>query len=58
MAHHAGHGLERVIYAIPFTSVIEQTANVYRGVFDNLSEQAVLEHHSNLDPDRETDRSG
>lgn len=54
IAHHPDHGFERVIYAIPFTSVIEQTANVFRGVFENLRDDAILEHHSNLDPDRET----
>ncbi len=48
---HAGlRGHERIIYVIPYTSIIEQTAEVFRGIFG----EAVVEHHSNLDPDAET----
>lgn len=49
--HHAArHGKRRVIYAIPYLSIIEQTADVFRGIFG----EDVVEHHSNLDPDKET----
>ncbi len=43
--------MNRVIYAIPFTSIVEQTADVFRNVFAELGENIVLEHHSNVDPD-------
>lgn len=44
---------ERVIYAIPFTSIIEQTASIFRSLLESLGEDVVLEHHSNLDPERQ-----
>lgn len=49
LRHAHLHGKRRVIYVIPFTSIIEQTADVFRSI-PGLSEY-VLEHHSNLDPD-------
>lgn len=55
--HATRHGLEGVVVAIPFTSIIEQNAKVYRDIFDVESEQIVIEHHSNLDPEKETTTS-
>jgi CRISPR-associated endonuclease/helicase Cas3 len=45
--HHArAHGLERVIVAVPFISITQQNANVYRSLLDDPGERVVLEHHS------------
>lgn len=52
--HAVAHHMDRVIYVIPYTSIIEQTADVFRAVFGAAN---VVEHHSNVvcevdDPDR------
>lgn len=44
--HAVQHGLRRVILVIPFTSIVEQNAAVFREALGALGEQAVLEQHS------------
>src|SRR3990167_3229005 len=59
LEHAVHHGKQRIVYAIPYTSIIEQTADVFRQVFKALGEDAVIEHHSNAEsnPEDETTRS-
>lgn len=49
--HALQHNQRRIIYVIPYTSIVEQTADVLRSFFgaDN-----VVEHHSNFEPNRDT----
>ncbi|MEQ6885433.1 CRISPR-associated endonuclease Cas3'' [Salicola sp. Rm-C-2C1-2] len=44
--HAIRHGLRRVIFVIPFTSIVEQNAAVFRQALGAYGETAVLEHHS------------
>jgi len=47
--HAIAHGMDRVIYVIPFTSIVEQNAAVFRNALGEHGEAAVLEHHSAFD---------
>lgn len=50
--HSTRYGKKRIIYVIPYTSIIEQTADQFREIFgDN-----VIEHHSNLDTDDDSEK--
>ncbi len=46
LEHAARHGLKRIILAVPFLTVIEQTAHIYRTIFKVFPDNFVLEHHS------------
>ena len=58
--HHAvRHAMDRVIHVIPYTSIIDQNARVARNILEKGSPfgSIVLEHHSNLEPEKETPRT-
>jgi len=67
LEHALRYGKSRIIVAIPYTSIIEQTAKVLKYGSDDevkisrgerlFGEEAVIEHHSNLNPDHETQRT-
>ena len=58
--HHAAkHELDRVIYIIPYTSIIDQNATEIRNVLEQPKDDWpwVLEQHSNLDPEKQNWRN-
>lgn len=64
LEHALRHELERVIYVIPYTSIVDQTARVFRralgGAAGDGSEPIdfVVEHHTGFDEARVSDREG
>ncbi|MDI9611994.1 MAG: CRISPR-associated helicase Cas3' [Acidobacteriota bacterium] len=54
LEHAVRHRKKRIIYVIPYTSIIEQTAATLASIFGAHN---VVEHHSNLEPNQETQRS-
>lgn len=58
LRHCVLHGLRRIVYVVPFTSIIEQNAEVFRAALSSLVQDGlpdpVIEHHSAADVDDES----
>ncbi len=54
LRHAVRNGQTRVIYVIPFTSIVEQTADVFIPIFGT---ENVLEHHANLSSEKDNART-
>lgn len=50
LRHAAANGLRRVVVAVPFITITDQTAATYRDIF---GENSVLEHHSGVQADED-----
>jgi CRISPR-associated endonuclease/helicase Cas3 len=48
--HAKAHGMDRIVYGIPFTSIIDQTVEIFRDV---LGKEVVLAHHSAIEDERQ-----
>lgn len=46
LRHAIAHGMQRIIVAVPYMTITEQTAQVYRAALERADENVVLEHHS------------
>lgn len=53
LTHARHHNKRRIIYVIPYTSIIEQTVDIFRSIFGD----AVVEHHSNAETDSHKDNA-
>ncbi len=54
LRHAEKHKLDRIIYIVPFTSIIDQNAQEARNTLNDTDGDIVLEHHSNLAPENQT----
>ena len=60
--HSEKHKMDRIIYVLPYTTIIDQNAEEIRKILEEKDkagkylDRIVLEHHSNLLPDKETAR--
>ena len=59
LRHALYHGQQRVIVAVPFLTITEQTAQVYRDIFEDgeVERPVVLEHHSSAHVDAGADET-
>lgn len=60
LKHAKTNGMDRIIYVIPYTSIIDQNAKIARQILEKDRQNGlklgnvILEHHSNLTPEEDT----
>jgi CRISPR-associated endonuclease/helicase Cas3 len=58
LRHALTNDMQRIVYVVPFTTIIEQNADEFRKVMNRIQgispDRLVIEHHSNFDPEKET----
>ena len=57
LKHAEIHAKKRVIYVIPFTSIIEQTTAVFREALGEEFSECIVEHHSNISEESDTQKN-
>ncbi|RLE15967.1 MAG: hypothetical protein DRJ14_09405 [Acidobacteria bacterium] len=50
LEHAKEHKLKRIIYVIPYLSILDQTAAKMHEIFPDDGGELILEHHSNIEP--------
>lgn len=55
LKHAQKHSLKRIIYVIPYLSILDQTASELHKIFMDHGEDLLLEHHSNMEVPEEND---
>lgn len=53
--HANENGFKRIVYVIPYLSIIDQTAHEFREIFGDRADEWLLEHHSNFLLDTENE---
>ncbi len=53
--HARANGLKRIVYVIPYLSIIDQTAREFRDIFKDRADEWILEHHSNFQLESENE---
>jgi len=53
LEHAKEHNLNRIIYVIPYLSILDQTVTEVRKVFSDNTNELIFEHHSNIEPPKD-----
>lgn len=56
LEHAKAHKLKRIIYVIPYLSILDQTSETLHEIFKDEGDELILEHHSNIELPEDDDK--